>query len=442
VDLDQKLDLASKRAHDAIRISADVRGALSASLEPRHRARVARAQFLVPREYGRAEELLVAAARKVESGNVEGGQADARKCEPLFDASELSAIHRSVVGRADSLLASAELKSWGRFAPVTLGLATTARDRAHELIVANRRDTVEAPAEARRAEVEALHTIALGRAVSELEARRASREVLLLEFETELGRLAGAANLPPPPYHMGPGAVVDTLVSGLSGVTSDLGIAGSELEAVSEVLAKGLAETGEASPSAHPVELATQASERLARLTEEKADWARMAQARQAQLAEVSQLADETAYELTRREERETKFKAAASLLSVSEGVVLYNDSDDIVLRLTGLSFDPGDSRILPKHEKILAKVETILNSFAGQSVVVEGHTDARGSKSGNLELSERRADAVRTRLLKNSKRAPEQLTARGFGDERPVASNSTSEGRAKNRRIDVVILK
>lgn len=440
-ELDPKLKAAKTGALDAIRISGVVRESLSAYLGTRQKARDARAQFIVPREYGRAEDALIAASRKVESGNVEGGQAEARKCEPLFDAAELAAIHRTVLGRADSLLASAELEKAGRFAPVTLGRATSHRDKARTILATDRHNATDAQAEARKAELEYLHAMALGRALGELETRRVTREEQLLEFESELSRLAESAGLPAPPFHVGPAGAVDSLVAGLSGVTSDLNISGSELEQVSSILSKGLAETGEASPSAHPVELATQAAERLMRLTEEKADWARMAQARQAQLAEVSQMADETAYELSRRQEREAKFKAAASLLSVSEGSVLYNDHDDIVLRLTGLSFDPGESQLSNRHEKILAKVDTILKSFAGQNVVVEGHTDARGNKAGNLTLSEKRADAVRSWLLKNSKRDPATLEAKGYGDERPVASNSTSDGRAKNRRIDVVIL-
>lgn len=441
-DLEPKLNLAAEGAGDAIHHTAEVREALSASLTHRARARAARAQFLVPREYGRAEDLLVSASRKVESGNVQGGQAEARKAEPLFDAAELSALHRTVLGRADSMMALQEVEKAGRYAPLTLSRAEAHRSRARELLAADRKDTAAAAAEARKAELETLHALALGRYLGGLDSRRATPEQRVLEWESELARLAEAAGTQAPPLHAGPEAAVDSLAASLSGVASDLTIAGSELEQVAAVLSKGLAETGEASPSAHPVELATQSAERLTRLTEEKADWARMAQARQAQLAEVSQLADETSYELNQRREREVKFKEAGLLLTVSEGVVLYNDNDDIVLRLTGLSFEPGESQLLPRHEKILTKVVAVLGSFQGQRVVVEGHTDARGNKESNLALSGRRADAVRDWLLKNSKREPESVEAKGYGDEHPVASNSTAEGRAKNRRIDVVILK
>ncbi len=71
----------------------------------------------------------------------------------------------------------------------------------------------------------------------------------------------------------------------------------------------------------------------------------------------------------------------------------------------------------------------------------MEGHTDAFGSDETNLMLSQERADAVRKYLLANMRDlSREDVGAVGFGESRPVANNETAEGRAKNRRIDVVI--
>lgn len=438
----RKLEAAREQAQQALAGTSRVRAALSDVLEVRTRARAARAQFIVPRDYSRAEEVLTKAARKVEQGNVEGGREEAKKAEPLFDAAELAALHSTWLGRADSALMRAEAERAGRHAPATLARAHEHRERATQGLVADRYDTLAAARWAGQAEREAGHASSLARHIQATESAKATNEQVFLQFESELERLAQAAGLASPPFYVGPDRAVDTLAAWLSGMAADLAIAGTELAQVSETLGKGLSETGEASPSTHPVELANQASERLLRLTEEKADWARMAQARQAQLAEVSQLADETSYELALRQERAEKFKAAAQLLTVSDGVVLYNDKDDVVLRLTGLSFDPGASDLSARHEKLLAKVVTILGTYDGHGVIVEGHTDARGTSSHNLALSEKRAEAVRNWLIRNTKRAPESLQAKGYGDAHPVASNSTADGRAKNRRIDVVILK
>jgi outer membrane protein OmpA-like peptidoglycan-associated protein len=73
--------------------------------------------------------------------------------------------------------------------------------------------------------------------------------------------------------------------------------------------------------------------------------------------------------------------------------------------------------------------------------VVVEGYTDSRGSSSRNLDLSQRRAEAVRSYLV--SRGVPsEKIVAKGMGPDRPVAENTSAEGRAQNRRVEIVVAK
>jgi outer membrane protein OmpA-like peptidoglycan-associated protein len=72
--------------------------------------------------------------------------------------------------------------------------------------------------------------------------------------------------------------------------------------------------------------------------------------------------------------------------------------------------------------------------------VEVGGHTDSVGSEAYNQGLSERRADAVRDYLMSKGVKAS-RLTARGYGESRPVASNDTEEGRAENRRVELVVI-
>jgi outer membrane protein OmpA-like peptidoglycan-associated protein len=73
------------------------------------------------------------------------------------------------------------------------------------------------------------------------------------------------------------------------------------------------------------------------------------------------------------------------------------------------------------------------------ENIVVEGHTDSRGSDSYNLDLSERRAQSVRDYLVTRGVSA-NHCRAVGYGESRPVADNRTAEGRANNRRVEIVI--
>jgi outer membrane protein OmpA-like peptidoglycan-associated protein len=103
--------------------------------------------------------------------------------------------------------------------------------------------------------------------------------------------------------------------------------------------------------------------------------------------------------------------------------------------------FATGSSQIETEYFALLRKVQDAIRVFPGSSIVVEGHTDSFGSDETNLTLSQQRAEAVRAYLLANMRDLPpDDIEPVGLGESRPVANNETVEGRAKNRRIDVVI--
>ena len=71
--------------------------------------------------------------------------------------------------------------------------------------------------------------------------------------------------------------------------------------------------------------------------------------------------------------------------------------------------------------------------------MVVEGHTDSQGADAMNQELSQKRAESVRTYLVSRGI-AADRITAQGFGPSRPIADNTSPEGRANNRRVEIVV--
>jgi outer membrane protein OmpA-like peptidoglycan-associated protein len=77
---------------------------------------------------------------------------------------------------------------------------------------------------------------------------------------------------------------------------------------------------------------------------------------------------------------------------------------------------------------------------FGDRRLLIEGHTDSQGTQENNQTLSQRRADAVRTLFVARGI-AADRVTAKGFGLSRPVADNGTPEGRANNRRVEIVFL-
>jgi OOP family OmpA-OmpF porin len=146
---------------------------------------------------------------------------------------------------------------------------------------------------------------------------------------------------------------------------------------------------------------------------------------------------------LQRRVDAQERLRSSVSALEATftpDEARVVRQGDDVVLSLLGIKFPSGRSTIDGSSTALMKKVQQGLALFPGASISVEGHTDANGSDSTNLILSQDRADAVRQYLVSNFGVNPEKVSSVGYGEARPVATNETPAGRTRNRRIDLVI--
>jgi outer membrane protein OmpA-like peptidoglycan-associated protein len=102
------------------------------------------------------------------------------------------------------------------------------------------------------------------------------------------------------------------------------------------------------------------------------------------------------------------------------------------------INFETGKSAIKPESEKIINEIATLLKENPNLKVSIEGHTDNTGTAAGNKTLSESRAKAVLKGVTAKGIDAS-QMSAKGWGQEKPVADNNSEEGKAKNRRVEIV---
>jgi OOP family OmpA-OmpF porin len=100
------------------------------------------------------------------------------------------------------------------------------------------------------------------------------------------------------------------------------------------------------------------------------------------------------------------------------------------------IKFDFDKADVKNQYLGEVEKVANFLNAHPGSTAVVEGHTDSRGNDEYNQKLSERRADAVRDTLITKFGVSDSKVTAVGYGESRPIATNDTAAGRAENRRV------
>ena len=101
------------------------------------------------------------------------------------------------------------------------------------------------------------------------------------------------------------------------------------------------------------------------------------------------------------------------------------------------IQFDTNKADIKPQYHDELKKLGDFLTQFSNAKGVIEGHTDNVGNKASNMKLSQHRADSVRNYIIKTFGIAPERISAKGYGPTKPLVSNKTKEGKAKNRRIE-----
>ncbi len=108
---------------------------------------------------------------------------------------------------------------------------------------------------------------------------------------------------------------------------------------------------------------------------------------------------------------------------------------------LEGVKFAFNEARILPESYPILDRWVQYLKEHPTMVVEIAGHTDSVGSEQYNLYLSRRRAEAVRNYFIQKGI-DPERLIARGYGEYQPIADNGTPEGRARNRRVEIRVIR
>lgn len=137
------------------------------------------------------------------------------------------------------------------------------------------------------------------------------------------------------------------------------------------------------------------------------------------------------------------KYEAARKEFASDEAEV-YKQGDALLIRLKGMEFPSGKDTVTPKGKELLGKVSKVVDEFGPASAVtIQGHTDSVGSKKINDRLSQNRAAAVKNYLQSNAGGIvvdSSKIEAVGYGYQKPLATNKTADGRAQNRRVDIII--
>ncbi len=154
-----------------------------------------------------------------------------------------------------------------------------------------------------------------------------------------------------------------------------------------------------------------------------------------------AQLSEQThALEQERQARQEAEKRSREALEALAKMATVKQESRGMVITLSGsVLFASNQSELLPAAMSSLDNVVTALKANPDRNITIEGHTDSQGSRSYNMDLSLRRAESVRGYLVSHGIPA-EIVKANGLGPDRPVADNRTAEGRANNRRVEIIV--
>jgi len=365
-------------------------------IKSREMARAAGATKI--KDYAGVEDDFLTLTKAIEDNNLWLAQRDRGSVSKAFRALELRAIKDQTIGEVRRLLAQAENDGARKYAPHSLSMAQQKLKNTDAFITQN-------PYE--KAEMQEMANDALFYAQRLVQMNKQSQKIRAMESE-EIARWIEdmlhqtTAKLSAPDMRNEPFETqVENMVESVSALQADHNFVIQQTKS-------------------QETQIST-LTKRIAVLEGETQE-ERMAKER-----------------LTAEKEFNQKFSQIQNYFKSNEAEV-YKQGNQLVIRLKAIQFPVGKDIIMPKNYEVLSTVQKSIRTFGQPDVVIEGHTDSTGSDEINEHLSQQRAEAVRQYLVANRTLPYDRIVAVGYGSMRPLASNQTAEGRAINRRIDVIV--
>lgn len=418
-----------------------VKTALADVIKARDFARVAGAPGL-GEDYDKTESDFLDLTKAIESNNLSRAQKNKGKVEESFHHLEVRAIKDQTLGEVRTLIDRAEKEGAKKFAPGTLEFAKMKLIEADTFITENpykKEEMLEKAGEALFHAGRAIHISRQSQKIKDMET-----EEIALWMEDILHKTTNKLGAPDMRNEVFD-TQLENIIASIDALQADHRFVVDKVKSQQEEIETMKAEhqmTVETLKSEKQAEIELR-DNRIAALEgqtrEEQMEKERlMAERREAEerLAAEKQAAEER---LAAERRFNEKFLEVQGYFDQDEAEV-YKKGNQLVIRLRGIQFPVGKAVIMPDNYGLLSKVQRAIRTFGDPDVVVEGHTDSTGSDVLNEILSQQRATAVREYFVANETLKDNKIVALGYGSQRPLASNETQQGRAINRRIDVII--
>jgi OOP family OmpA-OmpF porin len=376
-----KVALGRAYLNNANTVADTARGNMEDVIAARQAAVAAGAPAYFAKEMGRADDDLRDVSKDIEKNKLTSAAKARKELQEKFLELELKSIKEKNLADSRNTISLAKKEKAEKYAPMTLAAAEKSYTDTEAYITANRHNTEAIETRAAETKQAALHALNINRTAKGTD--KASSEQSALAIEKEQGKVAAKD-------------------SQLNNVQDELSTTQGALQN----------SQGELQNTQSALEGSVTANAAL--MTEQQ--------------------------KLEAEKRLNEKYEAARKEFASNEAEV-YKQGDALLIRLKGMEFPSAKSTIQPKNKELLSKVQKVMDDFGTSNVVIEGHTDSVGGKKVNDRLSQNRADAVKKYLKSGDAVAEDtKIEAVGYGYQKPLASNKTADGRAQNRRVDIII--
>ena len=354
---------------------------LSEVLSARERAMKAGVATLQSEKLAKLDKDLKETSALIEEGEIEKAKQRRPKLLEGYTQLELTALKQGTADKAESAIASAKKQGAEKYAPKTIARAEEEMALAVTILDADRTQTAKADVQANKAKYLAEQSAAITETVKDFDRRDYTLEDVVLWHQAQLSTV----NQP----------------------------IGGQLQF---------------NQSSEAVVLGLKAS--IDKLKSAEVDYGK-------QLASTEK--ERLALEAIDRAVKE-QFETVQAMFTAEEANV-YRQRQNVLIAAHGFQFPSGVSEIQTINFPLMNKIIRAIKIFPNARIEVSGHTDSTGSDNINKTLSQARAEKVGKFLTEVGEISAKRITATGYGESRPVATNSTEQGRAENRRVEIKII-
>jgi outer membrane protein OmpA-like peptidoglycan-associated protein len=357
-------------------------------LQARDRAYAAGAATLQKEKIADLDSELKKATTLVEKGDVEKAKQLRAELLSGYKKVELDTLKQGTVELAKSAIANAKEEGAEKLAPATFARAQEQMTLAETILDADRSQTTKAEVHAKSAKLLAEQSASIAETIKDFDRRDYSMEDIVLWHQQQLEVINEPLGIDLP-FNQSSDKAAVSLKNAISTLMSE----NAELKASKQEVGKKLAMT-------------------------EK----------------------ESQEQMMKEREDQQRFDEVQAMFTANEAKV-YRQGRNVLISAQGFHFPSGQSEIQTANFPMMNKIIRAIKLFPNAKIDVVGHTDSTGNDNNNMVLSTARAENVAKFLVEVGDIPQDRITARGFGESRPVASNETAEGRAENRRVEINII-